>query len=267
MRSLVTILFLLCAIYSNAQNTGYLGKKTVVDLNFVGNYVLLPNMIQKNKPFLPRYKNVNGQLVEEPDHFDYGGELLISQVVSRRLAVGLCAGLDSYSVGLMKNSFQTSEELVVGKHERVNVNGFYILPTLSFAHKAGALPMGIVHELGIGYRSDKPLEKDYLVNYEPNTPSEPSSINFSTAKLYDFSHKPVVGVPVFYSVKFRIPLNDYLFFNAGIRYMMTFQTQDLEGSWVTEPGFFHSENDMQRAINSRRRCSIIKGFVGLSFVF
>jgi hypothetical protein len=252
---------------ANAQNTGYLGKKTVIDLNFVGNYIILPNMIQKKKPYLPKYKNVDGQLIDDPDHIDFGGEILLSRVISRRLALGLCVGLDSYSVGLMRNSFQTSDELVVGKHERINVNGFYLLPTISFAHKAGALPMGIVHELGIGYRSDKPVEKDYLFNYEPNTPSEPSSIDFNTTKFYNFSHKPVVGIPVFYSVKFRIPLNDYFFFNAGIRYMMTFQTQDLEGTWVTEPGYFHSENDMQRAINSRRRTSLIKGFVGLSFVF
>lgn len=267
MRSLIPILFLLCTFYTNAQNTGYLGKKTIVDLNFVGNYVLIPNLIQQNGGYLPRYKNVNGELEEKLDYFDYGGELSISRVVSRRLAIGLCAGLDTYSVGLMKTSFVTNNQAVVGKHEQVDVTGFYILPTLSFAHKAGALPMGIVHEIGIGFRSDKPVEKDYLFNYKPLTPSEPTTIDFNTTKFYNFSNNSIVGLPIFYSVKFRIPLNDYLFFNAGIRYMITFQPDNSEGFGIAEPGFFHNENDMLRAINSRRHTSLIKGFFGLSFVF
>jgi hypothetical protein len=265
MRLLINIIILFISGSSISQNTGYLGKKNVIDINFVGNYVLLPNMFQKNSPYLPRYKNEGGQLVEKKDRLDYGAELNFSRALSRRFGLGFCAGFDNFSVGLMHRVFNYQSEMVLGKHEQISVNGIYFLPTVSFAHKAGALPMGIVHQIGIGYRIDKPVVKDYLFDYEPNTP--PSEIDFVNTKLYNFDNGSVNGVPVFYSVLFRYPISDFLFINAGMRYMMTFQDTVMSGSSKYEEGYFHNDVIMKAAINSRRRASLMKGFIGISLVF
>lgn len=268
MKNYIVILILFGAFYVQGQATGYLGKKTVVEFDFVGNYVLIPNWIQKKKIYLPRYKNENGSLVESKDKLDFGFELGIQRVITRRFSIGVMAGYDFFNVGLSKEGFGFSynDTMILGKHEQIDVNGFYIIPTFEFAHKAGNLPMGIVHQVGLGFRSDSPVEKDYLYDYRLNTPG--ASFDPNDLQLYNFAHKRYTSIPIFYSVKFRYPLNDYLFLNAGMRYIVSFQKNSTPPeSYYSEEGYIHSFYNMETTINSRRRVSMMKGFIGLSLVF
>jgi len=269
MKRLIHIsLLLLCASAVSAQNPGYFGKKNVVELDMVGTFPLLSNFRS-----VTWNKAEGDHIVNKKDYFDCGVRLGFIHTFRRNFAAGIEIGQDYFSVNFEDyyDRYQSDYEWYEStnaRHENVDVRALIIMPKVEFSTKGGLLPMGLSHQVGLGVRMNRAVDKPYIYEqaaYEGD--GDPASFGKT---FYNYDNKAILGMTAMYAINMRTPLTKSLLLSYGLRYTLNFMKKT-EAAYSNIPAveanevYWVNRDEMQMAIRSRKQTSFILFNIGISY--
>lgn len=255
-------LILLLSFSSLGQNTGFYGKKTLFEVQGHGSWPMVANWLENS----PYYKVSGSNLVIGKDRFDYGFRVGLMRAFSNMFGLGLEYSMDfqncaaSSEVELLvqtSSGFEYTNYIEVA-HENIRLKTFTIMPKLEFSGRSNLLPIGLSHQVGVGYMRTSIVDRDYLFRLSPNN-SNDSIITPLADGLVNLENV-YSGFTVMYQINMRTPITERLVVSYGIRYNANFVrsvplNDSLLGGSVT------------RNIKSKRNNSLINFNIGLGFVF
>ncbi|MCR9172182.1 MAG: hypothetical protein NXI10_06805 [bacterium] len=221
MRFIVAFVFLVPFI-GLTQNTGLYGKKTILEVQGHGSWPVLNGWFNS----FAFYKRSGTTLREGRNIFDSGVRINVMRAFNNQFGLGLEYGLEFQNVastniielGFSSSSFDYTSFQEI-RHEAVNMRSFSIMPKFEFSSKTNLLPIGLSHQLGIGFTSTRLLEKDYL--YDVTISSNDSLTTPLTGSLIDYTDQ-WLGFTVMYQINMRTPITDMIMITYGLRYNANF---------------------------------------------
>ena len=261
MRKIITVLlFLVFVNQIQAQNPGYFGSKNIVDFTANGQFNFFNNF---EKYF---YRYVNTKLVKTKDNFDWGFRVNYSRVLKRNLAFGVECGYDYYTI--QPYEIYNYDNNFKANFENWDVKALNIMPKLEFSNRGGLLPMGISHQVGLGVRLVKVVDREYhyvLNDYGNNI----SSFSNAIVMPDSFRYKGVAkGLVVMYALNMRTPISKRLFLNYGLRYTLNFMSRQLDDTQGNNSqSLSMTQSEYQNLVRQRKQFSLVQASIGLSFAF
>lgn len=286
MKNSILVLVLLVFQVGNvswAQKGGLYGKTRFVEFSLVGNSPIINNVTNKNGFYVNSGSN---SLVAGSDRFNGGFYGAIGIAPRRNFAISLSGGL-SYSNSVGPNqifypdsySYNGYSSFYVN-HENLSIRTMTIMPILHFGGSRELLPVGLSHELGVGYSSSSVVEKDYIVRADGGYAYVNNQMYTDIPKLidsivavngsyinYDQKYK---GFVLMYGLKFRTPLNKRLMLNYGIRYTVNFVNNEGYNTYSTPNNYTYDNALFAQIISQIRRTqlrNLLSLNIGLTFAF
>jgi hypothetical protein len=250
------LIICLFALNAAAQNSGLYGKKTYIEFNGMGHVALV-----NQRGYVAE---LYGKTLSKKSDWLNGGFNVAAGIATRRdFMLGLEAGFWYFNVaGPDYLSDDDNYYAVSIRHEMLDVRTFSIIPTLTFGGKKGLLPIGLNHQVGLGYTRTKVLEKDY--SYRPGstfytTQDELDDLHAQNGGFVDYEHV-YTGVTAVYTLKVRIPVSKAVMINYGLRYTLNFTSADTgpSGNYKMHPQTLRSE------IGTARFSSLLSLNIGLT---
>lgn len=273
----ITLLSLFVAFTGYSQktkikNNGYYGKRTFFDLSTVISVPLFSNVFADNTAF----KKAGAGLSPGKDYFNYGFRISIGHASKRNFAVLFEYGQDYSNIYpniYIQSDYSGSNNYYQAnfKHEMMDVKTNIFMPKLEFATRNSLLPMGLSHQIGIGYSKSKIAlhEYTYLLTGEDEN-GVPFTGGYKTYDAKDGNNqlinskriRPVNKVILLYALNLRSPISKSLMINYGIRY--TLQVGRFDPYQNSGDGTYLDENDLMELISRQRSFSFMSFHIGLT---
>jgi len=257
---------------TKVKNNGYYGKRTFFDVSTVVSVPLFSNVFTDNTA----YKKSGGGLTPGKDYFNYGFRISIGHASKRNFAVLFEYGQDYsniYPDNNIQSNYAGNYTYAQGtiKHQMMDVRTHLFMPKLEFATKNSLLPMGLSHQIGLGYSKSKIMlhEYTYLLAGEDEN-GVPFSGGYTTYDANDGSNKlfnwkrmpPVNKFIMLYALNLRSPITKSLMINYGIRYTLQFGRTN---SYIySGDGTYLNERELMRLISRQRSFSFMSFHIGLT---
>lgn len=258
MRYLLALLIFIPSLCFS-QNTGLYGKKTILEVQGHGSWPIVSGWFNSNT----FYKKQGSGLAEGRNIFDSGVRIGVMHAFSNQIGLGIEYGLEYQNMAaedFIDLSFSTGSfeytEFVEMRHEAINLNTFTIMPKFEFSSRSNLLPIGLSHQLGVGYTSTRMIEKDYIVN--PILPSDSLITPLNT--ILDYTDR-WSGVTVMYQINMRTPITDMIVISYGLRYNANFVRRF--PIQPNQPG----QLDMDLLVKEKRNETFFQLHVGAAFAF
>jgi hypothetical protein len=257
-KALLLLLTSFMFVQLQAQNSGFYGHKGYVEVNGMGCWPLLA----RSGWFGETY---DGTLRTKKDEFNSGFNIGAGYAVKRNLMIGLETGLWSFNVAgpeylYVYDAFGYSYGMSI-RHEMLDVRTFSVMPTFTFGGKKGLLPVGLNHQVGVGYTNTKVLKKDYKYRSGDNsyTQEQLDNMNEENGGFVDYKNN-YTGFTAAYTLKVRIPVSKSVMINYGLRYTLNLTSQNTKSAG---DGKMASE-DLYREIRAARFRSVITFNLGIT---
>lgn len=264
----VTIVAFLLHYTVLSQNTGLYGKRTFIEFNTVSYMPIFSWLLSDSDGYSP--SGAGNGLILKKDLFDYGFRFAIGRSGKKNVGLSLELGYSfsnlstpEYIEKEYSTSWGTSYGYVTLKHERLDVQTISFMPKLEFTSKGGTLPVGLNHQIGLGFSSSKIKERDYnhtVFNGNGEFTDEELA-NFSKDFLdYSQSYK---GMTLLYAFNIRTPISKSLMINYGIRY-----TLNLRNYFVSEIGtdqYYYPKQEIREDLKRMRLSNALSFNLGLTF--
>jgi len=158
---LIFCLFCFAINITQAQeNNGYYGNKAFIQVEGLANYPLFSNLLTNGNY---GYVSKGNYLERKRDNFNFGFRINAGYAVKRNIALSFEFGQDYSSV--YPDEYEYVYDDFYGyqvQHEMVDVITNVFVPKIEFGTSKSLLPMGLSHQLGIGFSYSKLLKKYYL---------------------------------------------------------------------------------------------------------
>ncbi len=257
------LLIVLLPFVGFSQNTGLYGKKTILEVQAMGSMPLVSNWFNGNGTY---YKAKGTSLVDSRNLLDYGVRVNLARAFSNQVGMGIEFGLErqvlsapEYVDLVYDNSFGPGSYNYPLRHEKLRLQTMTIMPKLEFSSRGNLLPIGLSHQIGVGYTRASIVERDYLFFVENNfndsiiTPIENGLVDYE--KFY-------TGFTVMYQINMRTPVTEQIVVTYGLRYNMNF-VRNQKPTTGSAPGELYLINDVRR----RRNQSFVQLNIGVGYVF
>ena len=270
------LLFISSTIVSFAQGTpGYLGKKIIVDLSVK---VATPTF---RKQYIAVVEDQN--LNVKQDVLDLGFKGSAMYAVNRNILVGGTIGFDRFRTNANRAYSTNSNDLTFTDDALLDNSNIQalpftiisVIPKIEFARKGSLLPMGLSHQVGIGYfnaRVDKRSVFGMVQSYDPTGILSPVTATNNIANLLDPSIKSFNGVTFLYAMNMRLPVSDRLMINFGIQYTYNYfldaktnLTQSTTSSTIRP--YHINRSDFDNALIEKYGSNFISFYTGISIAF
>lgn len=256
MRFLI-LCFVLLSFYSTGQNTGLYGRKTVLEFQGLGSWPILHNW--SNEATL--YKAKGAELIEGRNILDYGLRMAFMHAFTNQFGLGLEVGTERQglaapnTVDLTYNSsFGTYTTSSFVEHEFLRLQTWTFMPKFEFSLRSNLLPIGLSHQVGVGYARTSIVARDY--QYALFSSSSDSILTDISSGLVN-ADKVYSGFTVMYQINMRTPITDRLLVTYGLRYNGHFvRSENPQGQTA---GMF----DLFNAVRRKRNYSFIQLNIGL----
>lgn len=255
---LLLIFLVLTALKSTAQNSGFLGKKTFVSAETRLFTPIWYNFLHGETT--SKYKVKGDNLVPARNLLTYGFNFSLGRTIDRKSSF-------IFQFGIL--NFKATNELgLTPKNEYINKSSFMqgrsfsFMPILEFSGKDGLAPLGLSHQIGVGFVYTSMIEKDYMVI--GNTNPETKYTNENT-KFFDYNLR-IRSYSLMYKINLRVPVSKRLLYNVGIRYNIN-PAGPLLGSFQKNEKFFSSSEtiDLIRSVNLNNLVSLETGLTFMLF--
>lgn len=260
------------SFYSKSQNTGLYGSRTFIEINSTSNMPIFSWFMDDNDQYKPT--GVGNNLMLSTDKINYGISGVIGRSGKKNVGVSLefayafqnIAGpryLPDFGEYTDQWGYISSYSIYM-VHERLDVRTLTIMPKLEFTNKGGTLPVGLNHQIGIGYTVSTVKKKDYIYRLFDGSENltDADSANFKNNIInYDQQYK---GITLLYAFNIRTPLSKHLMINYGIRY--TLNVRNL-GQYIPSSSYYYDEDLIKRNIGRMRMLNFLTFNIGLSFAF
>lgn len=246
-----------------AQNSGLYGKKAYFEVSGIGNLSVI-NGITHHDNLL--YKKSGSSLIAGKDLINAGLYLSVGIATKRNFAVGVETGWWFFSMGGPEyvgysNGFYTDN--IYLRHEMLDARTFSLMPVLTFGSDKGLLPIGINHQIGIGFTNTSIVDKPYAYAPADSYTSQQTLDNLNSANhgFVDYSRK-FKGFMFVYGLKIRTPLTKRFMLNYGLRYTLNFTSSN--GTFYASTDYKMSTMDVRNGISSTRFRSIVSLNLGVT---
>jgi hypothetical protein len=265
---LLVVLFGLSGNLS-AQESGYFGKKTMIDFGAQGQLPVFLNTFNRDKGYISR----NGALQQSLNLKDFSFRASIGTILSENTAIAFEYGHHFYQVnplrgGELNRQYIDSTGSLVTQYIRPEVAFFEIqervlMPKIIFTTNEGRIPGGLTHELGLGYCMISVKNREPQVN---NPSGEPTAQVISQQMLAPEVDE-LKGFTAMYGLRMNFPVTRNFLVNVGVRYNYSWllnkkgmrETEQTE-AWI-------SGRELWSRVNQRRQLGIITFGVGGTIVF
>lgn len=280
MKNLITITLLtFCAYHTNAQYVGFLGKKNIISLDakitapLFYNYSILEETRYKNK-------SDGGKLSPAKNILDFGFNATIGHSFSNGFGLALqyssmtydiiahdLNGSDEYYyVGQDTSGYDVTGYVTRGSFMKARTTQF--MPTIEFCGGGGLLPVGLVHQLGIGFGKSSLLKKEYAFearesSYYGNDKTVRKTENDIDESVYAAQFNVT---SIMYKISLRIPITKSILYNIGLRYNINF-TKSEYPSFNNQSTSVLSKFYVSQLIRQREFRGLSVFETGISFVF
>lgn len=248
-----------------AQEAGYFGKKTLIELGAQGQLPLVFNAVTQEKGYVFK----NGTLQESYNLKDFSFRGSIGAVLSENVAIALEYNQHFYRInalrgGELNRQYTDSNGAFVTQYIRpevafLDVQERTIMPKILFSAGSGRVPAGLTNEIGIGYCMIS------IKNREPEVgPSATGSFDAAAVRkqLVDPQVDELKGMTFMYGLRMNFPITRSFLLNVGIRYNYSvlfdkrgYRKMEQTDSWV-------SGRELWSRLNQRRQLGIITFGVG-----
>jgi hypothetical protein len=221
---------LLVSMTSTAQHFGYLGKKNFIDI--------------KSVSYMPLIANLTTSFVDGDGLFDEwkfglfntGVHATIGRTVKQNMAISFEAGIDFLT-------YEVKDDETIVYYEKNHCISF--MPKIEFSKRENILPLGVSHQIGIGYYKE--------------------IIGLKVPGVGTFNYpEPINGVTLMYALSLRSSITKSIFINYGVRYTLNYSfVQNGYSTTFIESliPYFIYEQEMQKRMN------FISVELGLTYVF
>lgn len=267
---ITSLLFL--SYYSRSQNTGLYGKRTFVEINSTSNIPIFSWLWAERNQY--KASGVGSTMYQTLDKLNYGIHGVVGRSGKKNVGFSLEFGYDFQNIAgpdylydaityTDEWGYENSYSLYM-KHERLDVRTITIMPKLEITKKGGTLPVGLNHQIGLGYTISSIKEKDYVYTITEGEQylTGEDSVNFEK-NLINFDQK-YKGFTLLYAFNVRTPISRSLMINYGIRYTLNLRNF---GQFIPNSTHYYSEYDIKKDIGRTRALNFLTFNIGLTYAF
>lgn len=270
MKSKVKLLFgaLLICFGSTAQESGYFGKNTFLEIDGFGQLPVFTNIFHTKG-----YANASGKLKESYNLLDYSFRASLSTVIDEYTSSGLEFGLKNYFINPQKGdevNRQVLQEDGTVLSESVNAKAAMIpiqeiqLMTKALFSSSSRVPSGISHEVGVGYCMIRIMDQHPLVEVGPGAAYDAAEIsdNFVDQRMTEMK-----GLVFSYGIRMNYPITRSLLFHYGFKYQYNMMLGKKKYKDYEYSDAWFSGREIWSTVNQRRQLGIMSFGMGLTLCF
>lgn len=249
-----------------AQEKGYFGKKTFIEIGANGQLPIFQNIFGQDKGFVEK----NGVLNRSYNLVDYTLRGSFSTLTSETFGVGFEAQLRNYFINPQKgeeinrqilNADGTiTSQILSARVGMMPVQEVVLMPKIIFS-TGSRVPAGLTHEIGMGYSIIRLTNTNPLVEVDSASgfTSQEVSKNFT-----DQRNTELKGLVVSYGIRMNYPISKSLLFHIGFRYQYASMLgkKDYKDYEYTDNWF--SGREIWSRVNQRRQFGVANVGIGLT---
>lgn len=246
-----------------AQESGFYGKKTFIELGVQGQLPLVYNAVTQEKGYV--FKNGTLQRSYNLKDFSFRGS--IGAILSENMAIAVEYTQHFYQInalrgGELNRQYTDSNGAFVAQYIRpevafLDVQERTIMPKIIFSSNSGRVPAGLTNEIGIGY---------CLMSVKNRQPEVSSTGSFDAATLRKQLLDPKVdelkGMTFMYGLRMNFPITRSFLLNVGVRYNYSILFDKKGYRKMEQTDAWLSGRELWSRLNQRRQLGIITFGVG-----
>jgi hypothetical protein len=267
---LLTVCFGLVMTISQAQETGYFGKKTFLDLSVQGQLPLIYSLVTREKGYVTK----NDELQKSYNLKDFGFRGSLGMMLSENVGVAFEYNHHLYQVnplrgGELNRQFIDSTGALATQYIQPQVEFLQIqertfMPKFVFSSFNGRIPAGLTHEIGVGYCMIG------IDNREAKASNGADSVftgEIISKNLIDPEVDEYKGMVFMYGLRMNYPLNKSMLFHIGVRYSYSWLFDKKDFRKTEQTTAWLSGRELWSRINQHRQLGIINLGAGLTICF
>jgi hypothetical protein len=253
----LTVFLLLFFKQAYTQHNGYLGRKT-----FIGADVRLfvPLLYNRQVDENQKYKSDGTTFKDARNLLTYGFNLTLGRAVDRNLAFLIQGSFLNYKVA-NTDDFITNYSSPI-RSTYYQAQSFGIMPIIEISGEDGLLPIGLSHQIGLGFYRHKIVDMPYLIWV--NGANGIETLSSESTPFFDYE-KQIKSYTFMYKLNLRIPLSRKLLYNFGIRYNANF-TEFISGLNSAQDDILFNHARMGQMMRAAQSRNIIAFETGISFM-
>ncbi|ASS47659.1 MAG: hypothetical protein A3D31_17695 [Candidatus Fluviicola riflensis] len=268
---LLTACFVSLLSVVQAQEAGYFGKKTFVDLSVQGQLPIIYSLVNRDKGYVMK----SGKLQKSYNLKDFGFRGSLGYMFSENAGLAFEYNHHLYQVNPLRGG-ELNRQYVDSATGALTTE--YIQPQVAFldiqertfmlksvfSSFNGRVPAGLTHEWGVGYCMIGIDNREAAASNGTDSVLTGESIS---KNLIDADVDEYKGMVFMYGLRMNYPLNKSMLFHIGVRYSYSwlFDKKDFRKTEQTEAWL--SGRELWSRINQRRQLGIINLGAGLTICF
>jgi len=266
---LVAVLLFLSGSIS-AQEAGFFGKKTFIEIGGQGQLPLLLNAANQEKGYVVK----SGTFNKSYNLKDFSFRAGIGTILSENTAVAIEYNHHFYQVnplrgGELNRQYLDSSGTFIEQYIRpevafLQIQERTIMPKIIFSSNAGRVPAGLTQEIGLGYCLIAIMNREAEASSISANGLDGATISKS---LIDPEVEEYKGMTFMYGLRMNFPVTRNFLVNVGVRYNYSwlfnkkgYRKTEMTESWL-------SGRELWSRLQQRRQLGIITFGVGGVFCF
>lgn len=256
------------ALVTNAQEQGYFGKNTFLELEGFSQLPVFTNIFHDKG-----YSSGSGSLKEGFNLVDYNFRASLNTVIDEYTSSGFEFGLRNYYVNpqkgdevnrqILNEDGTITSESVNAKVAMMPVQEIQLLVRTIISNYS-RVPSGLSHEVGLGYTMMKFTNEHPMVEVGPYAAYYANAIseNFVDQRMADMK-----GLIFYYGIRMNYPITRNLLFHYGFKYQYSLMLGKKKYKEYEYSDAWFSGREIWSAVNQRRQLGIMSFGAGLTLCF
>lgn len=247
-----------------SQNNGFIGKKNIVSLD-ARFYVPMIYNVLRNQEQDNHFKADGDNFQPARNLLSTGLNLTLGRTLSNKFAVYVQVSQLNYKINIGDEDGSGNNQNYILKSTYFAGRARGIMPIIEFSGTNSILPVGVSHQIGIGFYSHSIIDKDYLILVS-NASWNNTSQKLDEETLYDYENYRVRTRSYMYKLNFRLPINRRMLWNFGFRYNLNYTELAAKFKSYTE-NYIFSELNHRDFVRKSQATNITSIETGVTFVF
>ena len=272
MKNIIVLIVCFFIVFNGKTQTnkGYYNSKFYVSLDALANSPILYNFRSKSDEYSKYDKNLN----QKADKFNYGFRASFGVIIKRNFALCLEGGIDYANIYLEKSIYyqdSMSSMYMNITHQKLDIQTYSFMPKIEFSVKNSLLPLGLSHQIGIGFNRTTLIDRNYNSFVTHNDYSDNSDIQIQDFKerYFDFSNQSSTKTyTLLYAINMKTALSKSLLLNYGFRYTLNLHSSEVSNNFDFVSNVYYLQKDyISNLIYKQRLYNLINFNIGLTYAF
>jgi hypothetical protein len=263
MKKLVYFCVLLNTVAFAQNGEGYFGKRMHFSIDTELQTPLMYNMVSNH---VDNPKNSDDLSEKKFDLINYGVNLSLGYVVKRNVMINMEVGMEYSDMYMSARNTLENYEYYNFKFQKMGVSTLSILPIVEIGGKNSLFPLGLSHQIGLGYSQSRIVKRNYN-SQVLNSSGYYIDLNPSYLQdhYYDYEREiPYKHVTLMYGLNMRTAIAKNLMFNYGFRYIFRVSLKD---DYLVDESFIFDQEEVKGEIYDQQTRRILRFKCGFTFVF